>query len=144
MVPARVGYRTIMDEVRGADPDVRFGFDHDDDAPRRARQAVQGMFGDEHDVFTENVRLAASEMVTNVILHTEDGGELRAYQRLIGRTVRIEVEDHTRIRPKAQRPSDDLPTGRGLRIIAEVSRRWGVLGSPSGKVVWAEFERPVG
>ncbi|MEO5898732.1 MAG: ATP-binding protein [Ilumatobacteraceae bacterium] len=133
-----------MDDVGGAAPDIRFGFDHSNDAPRRARQAVQGIFGDEHDVFTENVRLAASEMVTNVILHTEDGGELRVYERLIGRIVRLEVEDHNRTRPTERLPSDDHPTGRGLRIIAEVSRRWGVLGSPAGKVVWAEFERPFG
>jgi hypothetical protein len=130
-----------MDEVGSAVPEVRFGFGNDLDAPRRARQALQAMFGGERGTFADNVRLAASEMVTNVVMHTSDGGELRAYEPLSGGTVRIEVEDHERIPPVEQHPSDDQLSGRGLRIIAEISRRWGVLGSPMGKVVWAEFDR---
>jgi hypothetical protein len=130
-----------MDEVGRAVPDVRFGFGHDLDAPRQARQALHGMFHGERGTFTDDVRLAASEMVTNGVMHTSNGGELRAYEPLSGGTVRIEVEDHDRARPVEQHPTDDQSSGRGLRIIAEISRRWGVLGSPSGKVVWAEFDR---
>jgi hypothetical protein len=131
-----------MEAKRSAVPAVRFGFGHDVDAPRRARQLMQQMFGDEHDPFTEGVQIAASELVTNVILHTGDGGELRAYCPPSGGPLRLEVEDRLPDAPAVRSPGPHESSGRGLRIVGDVSRAWGVLGSPSGKVVWAEFDRP--
>jgi anti-sigma regulatory factor (Ser/Thr protein kinase) len=123
-------------------PAIRLGFAHDPRAPRLARDAVDALFGAVRDRFTENVRLAASELVTNVILHTRGGGELRGYATRGNRSIRLEVEDHLALAPSAQRPPPEQIDGRGLQILDDVAQRWGVRPTAVGKVVWAEFSPP--
>jgi hypothetical protein len=122
-------------------PAFRIGFGHDHRAPRLAREAVEALFGSERTRFTDNVRLAASELVTNVVLHTAGGGELRGYGSPRSGRIRLEVEDHTTVAPAAQQPPPEQADGRGLRIVDDLSLRWGVRPTPIGKVVWAEFGR---
>jgi anti-sigma regulatory factor (Ser/Thr protein kinase) len=129
-----------MDEVeRARDPSMRFGFGHDLDAPRRARQAVKQMFRNRRDPLEADACLVVSELVSNVVLHTANGGEVRAYDPRPKGPVRVEVEDSERIAPAMLQPSARDTSGRGLQIVREVSRRWGTVGLASGKVVWAEL-----
>jgi len=60
-------------------PDVRFEFEHDRRAPEEARQEMDQLLNVPDDPIADDVRLAASELVTNVVTHTDDGGELRAW-----------------------------------------------------------------
>lgn len=125
---------------RGNEPDVRFRFAHDACAPRQARKSLDRLLCEPDDVIADDVRLAASEMVTNVIVHTGGGGEMRAWDRRPDVPLRVEVEDGDRSEPTIP---DEAPAvgGRGLAIVAAVSDKWGYEASPGGKVVWAEFDR---
>jgi anti-sigma regulatory factor (Ser/Thr protein kinase) len=83
----------------------------------------------------EDVELIATELVTNAILH--GGGSAQPRLVLMDDAVRIEVRDHSPELPRTQDPDPD--DGRGLRIVASLSRRWGAQPTSDGdKVVWSE------
>jgi anti-sigma regulatory factor (Ser/Thr protein kinase) len=121
-------------------PDIEFDFDHDLEAPRRARQALQPLFIDDGDPISDAVELAASELVTNVVIHTSDGGSLRAWDVTPHDPLRLEVEDFDATPPLPKTPS--VEGGRGLLIVDNVADAWGVEPTGQGKVVWVEFNRP--
>ena len=123
-------------EPERPDPDVSFEFEHDPAAPRGARRALDPLLAD--DAFAESVKLAASEMVSNVVQHTADGGRLDAWD---DDPLLIEVSDHelTELAPVAE-PSE--AGGRGLLIVDHTADDWGVSKTSTGKVVWAQFRRP--
>ena len=79
---------------RKHEPDVRFRFDHDVRAIRQARKRLDPLLSEPDDVIAADVRLATSEMVTNVIAHTDGGGEMRAWDPQPDVPFRVEVEDH--------------------------------------------------
>jgi anti-sigma regulatory factor (Ser/Thr protein kinase) len=89
------------------------------------------------DEFEEKVVLVVSELVTNAAVHA--GTELQVSLRLAGETLRLEVRDGSPQMPR-QRPLDlDATTGRGLRLVAALSRKWGAEEAPPGKMVWCEI-----
>ncbi|MCU1393793.1 MAG: rsbP6 [Ilumatobacteraceae bacterium] len=126
-------------EARRA-PDLTFRFGHTLQAARRARMELEPMFADHFDGFGFVVELAASELVSNVVVHTEDGGTLRAWLRTDDGPFRIEVEDTDSHLPVV-RPACEGVGGRGLQIIADIAEQWGMFPVVGGKVVWAEFAR---
>ncbi len=70
-----------MSDVAGpAEPDVTYPFGHDHTAAKGARKAVMRIFPEDGPI-ADDVALAASELVTNVVLHTQDGGRLDAWDR---------------------------------------------------------------
>ena len=121
-------------------PDVRYEFDHSRRAAAQARDALDRLLTEPDDPIADDVRLAASELVTNVVVHTADGGELRAWDPCPDVPLRVEVEDGD---PGLPVMPDERPAvgGLGLSIVDTVSDRWGVDDAPPGKVVWAEFDR---
>lgn len=128
-----------------AAPDVEFDFEHDLSAPRLARQSLAPLFRDPQDPIAIDVELAASELVTNVIVHTADGGTLKAWDRNVDRPLRLEVEDFDGRVPRATGlPPASAASGHGLAIVECVSDSWGVDTTSTGKIVWAEFARPDG
>ena len=114
-------------------PDVDHEFERGLSAPREVRDALLEIRW--HGVPTGDVLLVASELVTNVVLHTKHGGRVRAWN---AEPVRLEVHD-TSSRPPVVK--DTQPGGRGLRIIDAICSSWGTTILPTGKVVWAEFDR---
>jgi anti-sigma regulatory factor (Ser/Thr protein kinase) len=123
-----------------AAPDVEYEFDHDLGASRQARQALQPLLSDPDDPIADDVRLAASELVTNVVVHTADGGSMRAWDPKPDVPLRLEVEDHDGGTPESPHPTPPVG-GRGLRIVDQLADDWGVTQTATGKVVWAEFDR---
>ncbi len=123
-----------------SDPDVRFRFGHDRSAARLARRHIDALFTDRDDTIADDVRLAASEMVSNVVVHTQGGGELRAWDPRPQVPLRVEVEDGDSTPPAIPERRPDIG-GRGLAIVAAVADDWGYETQPDGKVVWAEFDR---
>lgn len=85
---------------------------------------------------TDDVALVASELLTNAVFH--GGGCTGVQVRQIPEGLRIEVRDRSRLPPMLAQPFDGSLTGRGLRLVAGLSARWGADGEPDGKVVWAE------
>ena len=89
-------------------------------------------------VEADDAALVVTELVTNALLH--GGPSVRLRVRSDASAVRVEVEDDGDELPVAVRQSAGAMTGRGLSLVAAVSRTWGVEpASPAGKVVWAEL-----
>jgi anti-sigma regulatory factor (Ser/Thr protein kinase) len=124
------------------DPDVVLEFGHDAGASRTARHAIAPLFDDEDDVIRDDATTSASEMVTNVVTHTDDGGIMRVWDPKPDVPMRIEVED-TDARALSPRiePTADQVGGRGLYIVDRLADAWGSFRTAAGKVVWAEFDR---
>jgi hypothetical protein len=93
----------------------------------------------------ETATLVVSELVTNAIVHAagervvcelHDGDDL----------VRIAVRDEGcapgEPHPSPQRPEEEH--GRGLLLVAAVSRAWGAQDTGPGLLVWAELEHTAG
>lgn len=137
------GYAPHMDESdRQGPPDVRFDFGHESGAPKRARHALDPLFdADPEDPIADAVRLTASELVSNVVLHTDDGGSMVAWDPKPDIPLRLEVEDNDHTLPTRGGPPREVG-GRGLEIVDGVSDEWGVDPTDEGKIVWAEFKRP--
>lgn len=86
----------------------------------------------------QDALLLASEMVSNVIRHA--GTPLTLCVEIHRGYLRMTVTDGALpFEAKAGEGSDDGESGRGIGIIASVSRRWGVGVTPIGKSIWAEL-----
>lgn len=101
----------------------------------KARRAVRellvecGQPGWVHDA-----ELAVSELVTNVVLHAHSPLLLRA---TCGSELRVEVWDESPVWPTQRGYGEQATTGRGMGLIAALSRRQGTRTSPGGgKTVW--------
>jgi len=83
--------------------------------------------------------LMVSELVTNAIRH--GAGPIRL--RLIRHSVLIcEVADASSTSPRLRHPRTTDEGGRGLFLVAQLSRRWGTRYTEGGKLIWAEQDLP--
>jgi hypothetical protein len=131
------GYSGGMDDFDNRpSPDVSFEFGNDPGAPRAARAALEPLFPADGPL-ADDVALVASELVSNVVLHTDDGGRMDAWD---DDPLRLEVRDHNTDLPLPGGDSDDI-CGRGLKIVQGVADRWGTSSVDDGKLIWAEFRR---
>jgi two-component sensor histidine kinase len=80
--------------------------------------------------------LVVSELTANCALHARTDFSVRVSQRADG-VVRLEVADASVRVPQQRTYSQDATTGRGLRLVAQLSTDWGVEASATGKTVWA-------
>lgn len=84
--------------------------------------------------------LLITELVTNALVHTEQGAEVFAV--LAADRLRVEVRDFASRLPRPYVPTaDDGTHGRGLVLVQTLADAWGVdAGAPGcGKVVWFEL-----
>ncbi|WNO77413.1 SpoIIE family protein phosphatase [Streptomyces sp. AM8-1-1] len=100
-----------------------------------ARQLSE--WGLEHLVTT--VELIVSELVTNAIRYGEGPSRLRLIQHQV---LTCEVSDGNTSHPRPRHPRILDENGRGLFLVAQLSRRWGSRSAMDGKVVWAEQDLP--
>ncbi|WP_181871586.1 ATP-binding protein [Sphaerisporangium album] len=116
-----------------------------DDTPGVAREAIDKWIGADHPA-NFNVRLAASELVTNAVRYATAGGVvwLRLFD-LGGSALRLEVQDAGTAleeEPILDPPQDDIENsmregGRGLFIVDAISSDWGATVTKSGGfLVW--------
>ncbi|MCX4763523.1 SpoIIE family protein phosphatase [Streptomyces sp. NBC_01275] len=89
--------------------------------------------------------LLVSEMLTNVLVHTDADALLVA--EITGapgeRRIRIEVTDAGDDLPHKRRPGELASSGRGLILIELLADIWGVAPRGQGKSIWFEiYERP--
>jgi anti-sigma regulatory factor (Ser/Thr protein kinase) len=83
--------------------------------------------------------LVVTELATNAVLHARS--DFTVAVSIQPDAVRIAVRDSSAVLPA---PGDGRPgaaTGRGLRIVAAVSREWAAERHGEGKIVWAELGR---
>lgn len=86
--------------------------------------------------------LAASELVTNAVVHTR--GPLRLRLALRGERLHLAVGDQSpRLLRLAADPGDpEAEGGRGLAIVEQLAVAWGVHHPPEGgKIIWCVLER---
>ncbi|MET8413254.1 ATP-binding SpoIIE family protein phosphatase, partial [Streptomyces sp. NPDC005195] len=83
--------------------------------------------------------LVVSELVTNAIRHGTGPIRLRLIQHQV---LTCEVFDSAVSCPRPRHARIVDENGRGLLMIAQLSRRWGCRPSTGGKFVWAEQDLP--
>ena len=92
------------------------------------------------------VRLCASELVTNVIDHVGEGTPVTV--RVLGTDhghTRIEVTDcDPRVLPVLPHGTSTDESGRGLTLLDALTRGWGVEQEADHKTVWCELEGNAG
>ena len=90
----------------------------------------------------DTVVLLVSEVVTNAVLHARS--DIRLEVQASADTVRVEVHDGSPVEPRVHHYRLTSGTGRGLRMVEQLARRWGVEHDVArgGKVVWFEVGRP--
>ena len=115
----------------------------DPHAPAAARRAVEPLAEGLPDEVRFNLRLLVSELVANSVRHGGLNGDgtvcIRA--RLEPDRVHVEVHDRGRFDWRAPEPRvTDAEGGRGLPLVAALSRRWG-LTFDAGTIAWFELPR---
>ncbi|MEV6005913.1 SpoIIE family protein phosphatase [Streptomyces sp. NPDC051976] len=89
----------------------------------------------------ESAVLLVSELVTNVLVHTDGDAVLTAV--LTGtpgsRRLHIEVGDRSDDMPHLRSPGEMASSGRGLLLIEELADAWGVDPHGDGKSIWFEL-----
>ncbi|MFI1456850.1 SpoIIE family protein phosphatase [Streptomyces roseus] len=90
---------------------------------------------------SDEIELAADELMTNALVHTDGGGHLNVRLTSEGR-IRIEVEDSSSALPRRREAGDWAVSGRGLLLVDRLAEEWGVEPRGGGKSVWCEFAVP--
>ncbi|MEV5374843.1 SpoIIE family protein phosphatase [Streptomyces nondiastaticus] len=107
-----------------------------------ARQQVRDLMHDWPDPDqTDSAVLMVSEMVTNVLVHTDGDAVLIA--RISGepgeRCVRVDVSDSSDELPHRRHPGEMASSGRGLVLMELLAAAWGVDPRGEGKNIWFEL-----
>lgn len=85
----------------------------------------------------EIAELLTSEVVTNAVVH--GGSAVRVEIETVDGRTRISVSDNDPSQPELRSPSLDDESGRGMRLVDSLARRWGVQPAGTGKCVWFEI-----
>ncbi|MGW7367536.1 SpoIIE family protein phosphatase [Streptomyces sp. NPDC054841] len=110
-----------------------------------ARQQMRDLLHDWTDEEqVDSAVLMVSEMVTNVLIHT-DGDALMVAEAAGehgGRRLRVEVSDASDELPHKRRPGEWASSGRGLVLMEMLADLWGVDPRGEGKSIWFELYEP--
>ncbi|MER5440911.1 SpoIIE family protein phosphatase [Streptomyces sp. NPDC002790] len=111
-----------------------------------ARQQLRELLHDWADTDQmDSAVLLVSEMVTNVLVHTDGDALLVAEMTRHGvepRRLRVEVADASDDLPHRRRPGELASSGRGLVLMELLADRWGVDPRGEGKSIWFELYEP--
>ncbi|MEU5017592.1 ATP-binding protein [Streptomyces angustmyceticus] len=92
------------------------------------------------DETADGIRLVASELITNAVVHGEGPITVALFHRP-GRLV-IEVLDASPVTPQPNCAGADDESGRGLLLVDALAARTGWASSDRGKRVWADLALP--
>ena len=87
-----------------------------------------------------DVALVFSELLSNALRHADPlpGGNIKVSWRLDADCVQVSVADGGgETQPELGEPTPGATGGRGLRIVAKLSRGWGTSDRDVGTTVWA-------
>ncbi len=82
--------------------------------------------------------LLVSELAANVTLHARTPFTVRMEPLPDGGT-RLAVSDGSARVPRQRRFGEEATTGRGLHLVEDLSRSWGVEPHAVGKTIWVEL-----
>ncbi len=88
--------------------------------------------------------LLVSELVTNALRHATGPIGVRLVRDPAGAAgvLLVEVSDPLPDPPRERVARPDDEDGRGLQLVASVTRRWGTRPGEAGKTVWFELALP--
>lgn len=89
------------------------------------------------DPVSDELQLLVSELVTNAVIHAHSAVDLRMCELDGG--IRVAVGDQSLTTPVLTEHDLDASSGRGLRLLDELSSTWGIDLRDHGKVVWFEL-----
>ncbi|MFJ3976431.1 SpoIIE family protein phosphatase [Streptomyces sp. NPDC090021] len=129
--PARPVRRTML-TVAQAEPERIAG------ARRQVRELLHDWADEEQ---LDSVVLMVSEMVTNVLVHTDGDALLvaEAVGELGERRLRVEVADSSDELPHKRHPGEMASSGRGVLLMEMLADAWGVDPRGEGKSIWFEL-----
>ena len=81
--------------------------------------------------------LLVSELAANALLHARTSFTV-TLEALPDGAARLAVSDGSAAMPRARRYGEEATTGRGLNLVEDLARGWGVERQDGGKTVWAE------
>lgn len=112
--------------------------------PQVRRWTISTLGGDIPGV--DLVVLVASELATNAIVHTasgEPGGKFTLHLATHADRWEVRVDDAGGPKhPEVTAAEVDDVGGRGLAVVSEVSKEWGVHGGEGARSVWAQIAFP--
>ncbi len=85
-------------------------------------------------------QLLLSELATNAVLHAGGSGYTVGVEVLPDGSVRLTLADESPRPPRLRQYGTSATTGRGVALVDELARGWGVEPRPGGKVVWCEID----
>ncbi|MEU0185261.1 ATP-binding protein [Streptomyces sp. NPDC006207] len=136
------GAALLLARTRTIAPDPVSSWTFPAEAPsvREARRAAHGRLAqwglENHAPVTD---LAVSELATNVIRHAKGPIRLRL---ILDRGLTVEVHDDADTAPYLRHARLQDEGGRGLFIVASLTRHWDTRYEESGTTIWAEQELP--
>ncbi len=136
----RRGTRASMAHDLAAEPrpirTVRVRLDPTPEAPHDARRAVDRLLKDVEDLrFAFFLRLVASELVKNAVLHGSGSSRISMTARLFADSAELEIaNDGSRLSLRQMRERR-LEGGRGLDIVDELADAWSIDTGPGGTLV---------
>ncbi|MFJ9546111.1 SpoIIE family protein phosphatase [Streptomyces erythrochromogenes] len=129
--PVRPARRTML-TVAQAEPERIAG------VRRQVRELLHDWADEEQ---LDSVVLMVSEMVTNVLVHTDGDALLvaEAVGELGERRLRVEVADSSDELPHKRHPGEMASSGRGVLLMEMLADAWGVDPRGEGKSIWFEL-----
>ncbi|MFD7403561.1 SpoIIE family protein phosphatase [Streptomyces sp. NPDC059866] len=110
----------------------------DQTAVRHARNLAAGQLAEWGlEGLVDDMKLIVSELVTNALRHSDGPIRLRLIRH---RVLTVEVSDADFSSPRMRNARTVDEHGRGLALVAQLSRRWGTRPAQDGKVLWAEAD----
>ncbi|MFJ8964769.1 ATP-binding protein [Lentzea sp. NPDC102401] len=106
---------------------------------RWTESALAGLHQDE----LVDVLLVVTELVSNVYDHARFPARVQLRKSYEPCTVTIAVEDASPSKPVLQPVSPDSVRSRGLVIVNQLAKQWGVVQRRVGKSVWALVPCPL-
>ena len=97
------------------------------------------------DAAISDAAIVVSELFSNALRHARPlpGSMIRVCWQLDGSTIKVSVSDGgATTEPELGEFTPSSTDGRGLRIVARLSRHWGSKSDDEGTTVWAEIPAP--
>ncbi|MET7622675.1 ATP-binding protein [Streptomyces sp. NPDC005408] len=115
-------------------------FDRHPASVAAARSFTRDVLAEQPREESETVQLLVSELVTNAVRH--GAGPILLSVTVRSTSLRCEVTDAHPAFPCLKAAGADDESGRGMRLLHELSHRCGVRPAHRGKTVWFEVRAP--
>ena len=124
-------------QTRSDDVSATYALPNDPHSPAVARALLAEALAGYSEEQVETAKLLVSELVTNVVVHTDSMLTLQILAA--GCDIRVCVDDCASQRPEPRAPQPDSADGRGLCLVDAMAPSWGWNATVTGKQVWFEL-----